>query len=86
MRSYLVQAVHSDGDVTTFLATAPQIIAREDATDYTEEKLAVFDISEFGKVKPLRVCGCWHKPEDPLYIKVVNDDGDIVFDGYGKDH
>ncbi len=82
---YLVQ-IQSELGLSACLMTANEIIQRQDATDYTDEELFIFDISEKGVVKPLQLLGCWHNPSDPLYIKAVDNDGNTVFDSYGTDH
>ena len=86
MKQYLVQIKSDDEVINSSLMKSNEIISRQDATDYTYETLQVYDISEFGKVKPLKIFGCWHDPKNPLYIKVVDENGNVVFDGYGTDH
>jgi len=33
-----------------------------------------------------KVFATWHNPNNPLYIKVCDKDGEILFEGYGTDH
>ena len=46
----------------------------------------VYAIKENGDLVPLKIYGTWHNPKDPLYIKLEDPEGNIVFDGHGTDH
>lgn len=47
----------------------------------------VFDWNEKEmQFEELQLFGTWHDFDRPLYIKVCDKDGNILFDGYGDDH
>lgn len=85
-KMYLVQSMYDEGEVLLGLHTASEIIRRIDFTDCSGEQLQVYDVSKFGRVKPLVIHGTWHDPKEPLKIKVTDKRGKIVFSGYGVDH
>ena len=85
MNTYLLQ-IQIDGEVFACIRTKAEIIDRIDMLDCTDEELKVYKVDVFGCVEPLEIYGCWHNPKEPLYIKVVDTKGNIVFDGYGTDH
>lgn len=82
---YLVQSMFDD-EVSISLRSQYEIISRIDMKDCSNEEMYVFDVSQYGSVKPLVIHGCWHKLSNPLYIKVTDEEGNIEFDGYGTDH
>lgn len=83
---FLVQTLH-DGETTNGMWSAGQILYYMDMIDCFEyDDFYVYDVSEVGKVTPLTLHGTWHDMSNPLYIKVTDPDGNIVFDGYGTDH
>ncbi len=45
-------------------------------------ELRVYDITEFGKIKPLHYTG-W---QQGCLIEYVDDEGNVVIHGYGDDH
>ena len=83
---YLVQSLSDDDVLCTSLRSAAEIISRIDMRDCSNEDIRVFRIDEFGAVEPLEIHGCWHDWHDPLYIKVTDKAGNVVFSGYGTDH
>lgn len=85
-KRYLVQSKYDNGEVFSNLLTQSQIINKVNMRDCSCEEMEIFDISEFGEIKKLKVFGCWHNPKNPLYIKVENEYGETEFDGYGTDH
>ena len=84
--TYLVQSRFDDDEVYTSIQTAGEIIRRIDMTDCSNEELRVYKVDIFGMIEPLEIHGCWHDLKDPLYIKVVDANGNIIFDGHGTDH
>ena len=51
------------------------------------EYYKVFDWNEKEMCfEELKLFGTWHDFDRPLYIKVCNKAGNILFDGYGDDH
>lgn len=85
-KEYFVQHVHPDGEVVLDVMNAYSIIGAVSMSDCSGEELYVWESTEEGKVTRLAVFGCWHDPDDPLYIKAVRPDGTVVFDGYGVEH
>ena len=83
---YLVQSIGPDGELGVGLETEVQIIQILDMQDCHEQHIEVYDVSEYGKISKLKVFGVWHNQDNPLYIKVENEEGTIIFDGYGTDH
>jgi hypothetical protein len=45
-------------------------------------ELHVYDITEFGKIKPLHYTG-W---QPGCLVEYTDDEGNVVIRGYGKDH
>lgn len=87
MKQYIVQIIWDDGEMTTSLETARQIIDTIDMSDcYPPIEMKVWEPNKDNWLRELRIHGCWHNPKDPLYIKVTRPDGSIAFDGYGTDH
>lgn len=85
MRKYLVMA-KCDGMEYAKMMTEHEIIDHVDMADCTEEEVQVYDV-RFGETPaPLTVWGTWHDFDNPLYIKVTDAAGQVVFDGYGTDH
>lgn len=86
MKKYLVMIKNMEGAEHAALMTQPDIIRHIDMSDCTQEEIEVYDV-HFGKQpEKLTVHGCWHNPKDPLYIKVVDENGLVAFDGLGTDH
>lgn len=83
---YLVQSMGPDGELGVGLKTEGQIIQILDMQDCHEQEILVYDVSEYGKISELKVFGVWHNLDNPLYIKVENEEGIIIFEGYGTDH
>ncbi|MGN0485530.1 MAG: hypothetical protein ACI4HI_18480 [Lachnospiraceae bacterium] len=54
--------------------------------DCSGDEYHIWRAVEFGKLEPLTIHGTWHNLNCPLYIKVTDPEGNIVFDGYGEDH
>lgn len=87
VEKYLVQILNDlDGGCYSSLKTPYEIIERLDMSDCCPEQLTIYRISKFNTVEKLKINNCWHKMNDPLYISVTDDKGNIVFDGYGTDH
>ena len=85
-KQYLVQTLFGDGIVSAGIKTANEIINCIDMKDCNNAEFCIFKIEKFGEAEPLTIHGCWHDQKNPLYIKVVDKNGDIEFDGYGTDH
>ena len=85
MNKYLVQiAYYDDDEISSELMTEYQVIKfinMLDCYDHVKD-YNVFDMSEFGKIKPLHYTG-W-KPN--CLIELADEDGNIVISGYGEDH
>jgi len=86
MERYVMVVKCWDDTEYTALATPHEIIDHIDMMDCTDEKIEVYKMQFGAQPKELYVCECWHNMNDPLYIKVVDEDGNIEFDGYGTDH
>ena len=84
MEEYLM-VVKVDDKEYAVLTTEYDIIDHIDMDDCTYEEIEVYRVA-FGNVERLHVHGTWHNFDDPLYIKVTDDEGNTVFDGYGTDH
>lgn len=86
-KKYLVQYKwYGSEEIEYFLETTDEIIRMIDISDSNfDYKFKIYDASEYGNIKPLVIHGCWHDPDNPLYIKVTDEDGNLVFDGYGTD-
>ena len=83
---YLVVTKFS-GRVYATMQTRSELIRQidmDDCTDFTSDH-KLYEVTD-GGVEPLEIHGCWHDHNDPLYIKVTRQNGEIVFDGYGTDH
>lgn len=51
------------------------------------EYYKVFDWNEKEmQFEELQLFGTWHDFDRPLYIKVCDKEGNVLFDGYGDDH
>lgn len=85
-KKYLVQYFDGDKVVGVEQRTAREIIEAVSMQDCHELQLAVYDMATFESPVLLTIYGTWHEPSDPLYIKVTDNDGNVVFDGYGTDH
>ena len=85
MKKYLVQTTYYDEDEDfSELMTEYKVVSfinMLDCYDHVKE-YKVFDISEFGKIKPLHYTG-WQRE---CLIELADDDGNIVISGYGEDH
>ena len=89
LEEVLVQSYYPgyDGCKVTGRVMSPlELIRRVDMQDCTDEMLEAYDISEFGKVKPLVIKGTWHDPKDSLKIVIETEDGKVVAEGRGTDH
>lgn len=84
-KKYLVQTQY-DSETFVSLLTQVEIVSRISMRDCSDEKMFIYDVSTYGKVKPLAFHGTWHEHKDPLYIKVTDMNGNTVFDGYGEEH
>lgn len=85
MKKYLVQ-VKTHEEEYSMLGTKEEIIKMINFSDLHDEIYKVYDITVFGKVEELKIHGVWHNSEKPLYIKVTDRVGNIVFDGYGEQY
>lgn len=86
MRKYLAVIKDMCGDEHAALMTAPEIIEHIDMSDCTQEEIEVYEVHFGEQPDKLDLFGCWHNFDDPLYIKAVDRNGAVVFDGYGTDH
>lgn len=87
MKKYLVQCRnYNTGENGVSLENTKDIINRIDLLDCYNEEILIFDVSSYDKIEKLKIHGLWHNPDNPLYIKVTNLKGEILFDGYGTDH
>ena len=83
---YLVKFFEDGVFIDAAMKSDIEIIDWLDMSDcYNYWEIEVYDVSGSG-VEPLHVYGTWHNFDDPLYIKVCRENGEIVFDGYGTDH
>lgn len=85
-KKYFVQVEMPDGEVCETIKTAAEIIAFMDMADCHDCQLSAWKSAGFGKLEPLTVHGTWHDLKRPLYIKAVDQEGNIEFDGWGTDH
>lgn len=86
MEKYLMIVMCDDGGEYAEMVTTHAIIDHIDMQDCTNEEIEVYRIEYGAQPIRLNVYGCWHNMDDPLYIKVTDDNGEIEFDGYGTDH
>lgn len=84
-KQYLTQTKY-ESEICCSLQYENEIISRIDMVDCYDDEFLVYDVSKYGKAEQLKVYGCWHNPKKPLYIKVTDSLGKVVFDGYGTDH
>lgn len=85
MKDYLMVVKTDCGEYAT-MASPMEIIMHLDMQDCTGEMIEVYKVA-FGKQpEALEAYGCWYDFDNPLYIKVTDEDGNIEFDGYGTDH
>ena len=85
MEKYLMVVETYDGEYAE-MVTPHEVIDHIDMQDCTDESIEVYRVN-YGKTpEKLNVCGCWHDFDNPLYIKVTDAEGNIVFDGWGTDH
>ena len=84
MERYLMVARIFDGEYAD-MVTPGEVINHINMQDCTDEEIEVYRV-RFGEApERLNVYGCWHDFDNPLYIKVTDDNG-VVFDGWGTDH
>ena len=83
---FLVQIKYSDDCGYEKLMSSNEIISAINMSDCSEQEFAIYDVSEFGRVKSLKIFGNWHDMNNPTYIKITDENGTIVFDGYGEEH
>lgn len=89
MNQYLlVEWENTDkSDIGFFVADDNKILDRIDFDDCYPGNYEVYYFDKIGmQFKKARVYGCWHNPREPLYIKIEDQEGNILFDGYGTDH
>ena len=84
MEKYLMVVRTYDGEYAE-METEHAIIDHIDMQDCSDEEIKVYRVN-FDGVEELEVHGCWHDFDNPLYIKVTDSNGEIVFDGFGTDH
>lgn len=84
-KKYLVQSILGRTTYINLLNKA-EIIKKISMRDCSDEEISIYDVYSYGKVIPLKIHGTWHNPKDPLYIKVTDESGKMVFDGLGTDH
>ena len=83
-RQFLIQfEVEDEECYINKIATSAEVISFIDELDFTPVgNWYVFDLNEFGKVKPLHYKG-W---QPNCLIELVDDNGEIIISGYGTDH
>lgn len=86
MKQHVVIHDNDEDGFAPSINTDGEIINMIDMADCYYTIHLVYDINELGELEPLVVHGTWHDPKRPLYIKVTDQNGNIVFDGYGTDH
>lgn len=86
MERFLVLTKYDDGVESVSLQTPWEIINRVDMSDCSNEEIEVYKIAFGQDPEKLKVLGCWHVADDPLYIAVINNNDQVEFDGYGTDH
>lgn len=84
LNEYLV-ITSIDHEQSPSIKTAGEIIKLIEMQDCFEAEYQVFGISE-GTPIALEIHGKWHTARDPLYIKITDAAGNIIFDGYGEEH
>ena len=85
MKKYLVQTKTHDGEYVD-LKNEKEIIEMINFLDCNNEVYKVYDVTNFAEVKELKIYGPWHNPDKPLYIKLTDENHNIVLDGYGVEH
>ena len=85
MKIYLVQ-VKTNEDEYSVLRTEHEIIEMINFLDFHHEVYKIYDITKFGEIKELKIHAPWHNPDNPLYIKLTDENNNTVFDGYGVEH
>lgn len=75
-----------DGSEYADMVTPHTIIDHVDMRDCTNEQIEVYKVEYGVRPQELYIYGCWHNMKDPLYIKVIDENGNVEFDGYGTDH
>ena len=84
-KEYLVV---SCGEGQTYAAMEPasmiiEYLSMKGSYEYDYDAYRVFDINQAdASLRELTIHGTGHDPERPLYIKVTDDEGNILFDGY----
>lgn len=92
MEMYLVQYTGElepgERETVVSLWSAARVLDWLDLRDCYDpgDEVAVYEVSEPGRVTPLHLWGAWHDPRRPLYLKATRPDGSIAFDGWGTDH
>ena len=81
---FLVQyAIEGIEEFTNKIVNSCWIINATNESDINEiVELHVYDITEFGKIKPLHYTG-W---QPGCLVEYTDDEGNVVIRGYGKDH
>ena len=74
-----------DGSMNASFMTPNQIIDFISMDDCHNMAAEFYDLTS-GVPELLTVYGTWHNFDDPLYIKLENQQGEIVVSGYGTDH
>lgn len=85
MKQYFVQTKYEDGGIVTSLRTERQILEMFGFRDCTNEEYAVFDVSEFGKVKKLEYKPAMHAPYN-FHTFIDPETGKVEFDGFSAPH
>ena len=90
---YFMQIESFDMEVFGVVANSRQVVERVDMMDCSDEAIDVYDISEFGKIKPIRVkmvYGGGYTDEDSYvtYVCYVgeDEDGNELFREYVEEH
>ena len=75
----------TDGNETRpIIMTPAELISALDEQGNSGWDYAAFDVSEFGKVKPLVIKGTWRDARNPLHIIIETENGGSVAEGWGK--
>lgn len=83
LKKYLLQVKEHEGEYSS-IKSGSEIIDVIDELSDKDALVKVFDIS-FGNVKELKIHGPWHNADNPLYIKVVDEENKLILDGYAKE-
>ena len=88
MKKFLVQTIEKNTlEVCAEFMSKEEIINKINFMDCSDDgAIKVYDTSNFGEIKELKVYGVWHDTDNPLFIKVTDQEENIIFSGFGTDH